>query len=128
MPIDRARDAGLDRRSNPKRRRCSMQLARVAARIAAGLVLAAATVPDVRAQDRTDLLEVGPVSTGFMRSDGTDYVRVQFTDTANGSTSAAHVQSIRVNHELAGADTLGFRMYEPDKVTRKSDFVKWQQG
>jgi hypothetical protein len=56
-----------------------------------------------------------------------DYIFVQLTDTPVGSSSATHRQSVRVNHEFPGVDTLAFRLYEPDKVTRSSKLYKAQQ-
>lgn len=102
-------------------------------RTLAGLVFSGMLVvvgSGAQAQDRPDLLEVGPISTAFVRPDGLDYVLVHFTDTPDpGSGSGAtHRQSIRVAHEFPGADGLTFLLYEPDKVTRKPSQVKWQQG
>ncbi|HEV7735044.1 MAG TPA: hypothetical protein VGR62_22935 [Candidatus Binatia bacterium] len=82
----------------------------------------------VNAQDRPDLLEVGPTSMAVSRPDGQDYLFVQLTDTSlGGGSSAAHHQSVRVNHEFPGVVTLAFRLYEPDKVTRSATLYKAQQ-
>lgn len=81
------------------------------------------------AQDRPDLLEVGPTSVAAPRPDGIDYIFVQLNDTPISAGAAAdHRQSLRVNHEFPGVDTLAFRMYEPDKVTRSSSLYKAQQS
>src|SRR5262245_19158759 len=106
-----------------------MRLLRVAPVLALGGALLSLAVPGVQAQDRPDLLEVGPTSFAINRTDGVDYVSIRFTDTDIGVNSGAqHRQSIRVAHEFPGVDQLLFRIYEPDKVTRKSDQVKWQQN
>jgi len=69
------------------------------------------------------------VGFGGTRSDGQDYVSVRLTDTSVSSGFAAiHRQSVRVSHEFPGVDSLLFRMYEPDKVTRKTGFYKAQQA
>lgn len=82
----------------------------------------------VRAQDRPDLLEVGPASQAVPHAGGLDYLQVQLTDTSlGGGSSANHRQSVRVNHEFPGVDTLAFRLYEPDKVTRSATLYKAQQ-
>jgi hypothetical protein len=94
----------------------------------AGLLFAVATLflaDSARAQDRPDLLEVGPLSTAVNRPDGVDYVSVELTDTAPSPFGGAtHVQSVRVSHEFPGVDSLVFRIYEPDKVTRAGNLYK----
>jgi len=80
------------------------------------------------AQDRPDLLEAGPTSFAKNRTDGVDYIDLQLTDTAIGVSSGAnHRQSVRVSHEFPGVDSLLFRIYEPDKVTRSATLYKAQQ-
>jgi hypothetical protein len=80
------------------------------------------------AQDRPDLLEVGPVSFAHNRPDGVDYILVELNDTSlGGGSSATHRQSLRVSHEFPGVDSLVFRIYEPDKVTRSATQYKAQQ-
>ncbi len=104
-----------------------MNVMRRAALVAVS-ALVTTVASDVRAQNRPDLLEVGPVSTALVRADGLDYVFVDFRDIPLGPSSGAnHRQSIRVAHEFPGIDGLTFRIYEPDKVTRKPNQVKWQQ-
>jgi hypothetical protein len=80
------------------------------------------------AQDRPDLLEIPTTSVAVTRPSGVDYVAVQLTDTSlGGGSSANHRQSVRVSHEFPGVDSLVFRLYEPDKVTRSSSLYKAQQ-
>jgi hypothetical protein len=77
------------------------------------------------AQDRPDLLEIPNTSIAVNRPDGVDYVAVQLTDTSlGGGSSANHRQSVRVSHEFPGVDSLVFRLYEPDKVTRSTSLYK----
>jgi hypothetical protein len=88
------------------------------------LILAA----PMRAQDRPDLLEASAGSVAKNRTDGVDYIDVQLTDTSiSGGIAANHRQSVRVSHEFPGADSLLFRIYEPDKVTRSATLYKTQQ-
>jgi hypothetical protein len=101
-----------------------MKAAHVVSALAALLVLPALAA----AQDRPDLLEVGPQSFYITRTDGVDYNSVNITDTAISSGFAAnHRQSYRVSHELPGVDTLAFRIYEPDKVSRSPVVAKLTQ-
>src|SRR5262245_39632886 len=92
------------------------------------LFLLGVTPRGVMAQDRVDLLEVPGNSFALNRTDGVDYVYINISDTAIGSQSGAtHRQSLRVAHEFPGVDSLTYRLYEPDKVTRKTDGVTLDQ-
>ena len=81
----------------------------------------------VLAQDRVDLLEVPGQSFVLTRTDGQDYVYLNISDNALGSFGATHRQSIQVSHEFPGVDTLLYRLYEPDKVTRTDTGVTLDQ-
>ncbi len=75
-----------------------------------------------RAQDRSDLLDIpfesflvpGPSSNAAH-----DYVFVVLDEVPPlSSAMAARRESFSVVHEFPGVDNIGFRIYEPDKVSR----------
>src|SRR5262245_3984246 len=96
--------------------------------VVVGVLCAASLARPVPAQDRTALLEVPGQSFVLPRDSGQDYNYIRWDDTEIGPASGAtHRQSLRVNHEFPGVDTIAYRLYEPDKVTRTATGFKATQ-
>lgn len=94
---------------------------------AAGLLVAVSA--EALAQERPDLTDYDQLFNAPLPGPGTGHHRAFFTAKGAGLQGRAGIEVVMHSQKAAGSWwNLNFTIFEPDKITRKADLAKFQQG